>query len=272
MRKSAVSKQNFATILIEPNSLLREGLSMILDAANFNIAVSAPVVDPKYLKTLRCGPSRLLVLGASGMLKDTLRQIELFKEWSETGHVAVLVSDSDLSADEISAIFQHGANACLSKVTTGEVLIKSLELIMLGETILSQQPLNALLNAERAAAEPADLELGAHKLAHAAESFDDGARSNAPPLSAQEKRILRCLVEGDSNKMIARKVDIAEATVKVHIKAILRKIRLQNRTQAAVWALSHEADLSEPGGRDPAAQTQPGIDFDNTGFQVAAGA
>ena len=49
-----------------------------------------------------------------------------------------------------------------------------------------------------------------------------------PQLSAREKSILRCLIEGDSNKCIARKIDIAEATVKVHVKAILRKIRVQN--------------------------------------------
>ncbi len=268
MRKSgATSKHNFATILIEPNNLLREGLSMILDAANFNIAVSAPVVDQKFLKTLRCSPSRLLVLGASGTRKETLKQIELFKEWSENGHVAVLVSESDLAPENISAIFQHGANACLSKVTTGEVLIKSLELIMLGETILSQQPLNALLGAERAS-EAVDIDLGAPKFAHVAEALDETGRGGAPPLSAQEKRILRCLVEGDSNKMIARKVDIAEATVKVHIKAILRKIRLQNRTQAAVWALSHEADLTEPS--DQRTQARAGLDFEASGFRVVA--
>jgi two-component system, NarL family, nitrate/nitrite response regulator NarL len=46
------------------------------------------------------------------------------------------------------------------------------------------------------------------------------------------------LLNGDANKVIARKVDIAEATVKVHVKAILRKIRVQNRTQAAIWAMN----------------------------------
>ena len=61
----------------------------------------------------------------------------------------------------------------------------------------------------------------------------------APQLSPREKSILRCLIEGDSNKSIARKIDIAEATVKVHVKAILRKIRVQNRTQAAIWAMNH---------------------------------
>src|SRR5258708_10352833 len=59
----------------------------------------------------------------------------------------------------------------------------------------------------------------------------------APQLSTREKSILRCLIEGDSNKCIARKIDIAEATVKVHVKAILRKIRVQKRTQAAIWGM-----------------------------------
>jgi two-component system nitrate/nitrite response regulator NarL len=61
----------------------------------------------------------------------------------------------------------------------------------------------------------------------------------APQLSPREKLILRCLIEGDSNKCIARKMDITEATVKVHVKAILRKIRVHNRTQAAIWGMNN---------------------------------
>jgi len=55
--------------------------------------------------------------------------------------------------------------------------------------------------------------------------------------------ILHCLIRGDSNKSIARKIDIAEATVKVHVKAILRKTRVQNRTQAAIWGMNHRLQL-----------------------------
>ena len=61
-----------------------------------------------------------------------------------------------------------------------------------------------------------------------------------PQLSAREKSILRSLIEGASNKSIARKFDLAEATVKVHVKAILRKIQVQNRTQAAIWGMNNE--------------------------------
>ena len=60
-----------------------------------------------------------------------------------------------------------------------------------------------------------------------------------PQLSPRENLILRCLIAGDSNKCIARKIDIAQGTVKVHVKAILRKIRVQNRTQAAIWGMNN---------------------------------
>jgi DNA-binding CsgD family transcriptional regulator len=58
-------------------------------------------------------------------------------------------------------------------------------------------------------------------------------------LSEREKNILHLLTEGASNKIIANRIDITEATVKVHIKSCLRKLRLHNRTQAAIWASRH---------------------------------
>ncbi|MGH1571183.1 response regulator transcription factor [Methylobacterium sp. P31] len=55
-------------------------------------------------------------------------------------------------------------------------------------------------------------------------------------LSEREQLILTMLVSGSPNKIIARRLDITEATVKVHMKSIMRKIRASNRTQAAIWA------------------------------------
>ena len=57
--------------------------------------------------------------------------------------------------------------------------------------------------------------------------------------SDREWEILRCLSSGSSNKAIARELSIAETTVKVHIKSLLRKLAVSNRTQAAIWALNH---------------------------------
>ncbi len=56
-------------------------------------------------------------------------------------------------------------------------------------------------------------------------------------LSQREEEILKGVVKGHSNKMIARACGVTDATIKVHMKSILRKIRVANRTQAAIWAL-----------------------------------
>lgn len=58
-------------------------------------------------------------------------------------------------------------------------------------------------------------------------------------LSAREVQILCCLADGYSNKQVARELDITEATVKVHVKTVLRKLHLMNRTQAAIWAVQN---------------------------------
>ena len=72
------------------------------------------------------------------------------------------------------------------------------------------------------------------------ESIPVSADENfAPLLSHRERLILRHLAEGQANKVIANKLGIAEATVKVHVKSILSKIRVFNRTQAAIWAMNN---------------------------------
>jgi len=86
------------------------------------------------------------------------------------------------------------------------------------------------------------LDPSANNLAESAEvengAADDAISLRIPHgLSEREEQILRGLVKGQSNKLIARACDVAEATVKVHIKSILRKIRVANRTQAAIWGL-----------------------------------
>jgi two-component system nitrate/nitrite response regulator NarL len=70
--------------------------------------------------------------------------------------------------------------------------------------------------------------------------------TNTPKLSEREIQILDGLVQGYANKVIARRCHITEATVKVHMKSILRKIRVRNRTQVAIWALEHGYSGVEP--------------------------
>jgi two-component system nitrate/nitrite response regulator NarL len=98
-------------------------------------------------------------------------------------------------------------------------------LVMLGEAIL---PTELLSNLSRQIKDPRDV--------RRVERRPEKVLCILPKLSLREECILRCIAEGDPNKIIARKMGIADATVKVHVKAILRKIGVENRTQAAIWS------------------------------------
>ena len=66
---------------------------------------------------------------------------------------------------------------------------------------------------------------------------DSTAHTLTQKLSNRESDILRCLIDGSSNKAIARRLAITESTVKVHMKSLLRKLNAANRTQAAIWGM-----------------------------------
>jgi two-component system nitrate/nitrite response regulator NarL len=193
----------------------------------------------------------LLILEFANDLGAAISQIALFKERCPLGRVAVL-GDPDQLLDLVAA-FQAGANAFFSKDITCRPLIKGLELVMLGETILPSRLLSCIPNTKHGG------ERGSASFdpEGPAQSLVQVEGSCLPRLSSRERAILYCIIEGASNKVIARKINIAEATVKVHVKAILRKIRASNRTQAAIWAMNH-ASLIWPEDSHPSrARLEP---------------
>ena len=143
--------------------------------------------------------------------------------------IALIADGSDLSSVKIAR--SAGVDGFCSPARGCEVLIKSLELVMLGEAVLPTHLMTLLLDMV-----PVSAELDAQDKAGVGREWSD---AGLPKLSTREAEILHCLTEGAPNKMIARKLDVAEATVKVHIKALLRKIGAANRTQAAIWATTH---------------------------------
>jgi two-component system nitrate/nitrite response regulator NarL len=136
------------------------------------------------------------------------------------------------------AAFQAGANVYFDSEEARDAFIKALELVMLGETILPPELLSYVRDTQEEA--PPKPQQHAARIAAEVPQVTEG---DWPQLSFRESCILRCIVEGASNKVIARQIDIAEATVKVHVKAILRKVRVRNRTQAAIWAMSHASHI-----------------------------
>ena len=77
-------------------------------------------------------------------------------------------------------------------------------------------------------------------LALALSQRDNDQRPAFDSLTQREKQVLKLVAEGLSNKMIARKLDITEGTVKVHVKRLLQKLRMRSRVEAAVWLIEQK--------------------------------
>lgn len=153
---------------------------------------------------------------------------------------------------------QIGVAGVLLKTISSDILVASLKLVSLGEHVFSVPNVadyagsSLLLETH----DPIELTVSPPALIAQRSLAEDHVSSALPSeavasrlarrgdLSEREKEILVCLVAGHSNKVIARQCRITEATVKVHLKAILRKTEVTNRTQAAVWATKHLAGAS----------------------------
>src|ERR1700730_8175735 len=231
-------RRSTATVLVGPSALLREGLTRILSSTGFRVVVSVPHLRDVVWASFSQYQSILLIIDTGDDPDDDAAQIRLFKEQRPSGRVAVLTDRYRLS-DMVSA-FQAGANVYHAKFANCDAFAKALELVMLGETILPPEMLSFVSDRkDEQESRPALPE----RVITVEASLPTGT-DGMPRLSIREKCILRRIVEGDSNKLIARRIGIAEATVKVHVKAILRKIRIHNRTQAAIWAINNSAFIS----------------------------
>jgi two-component system nitrate/nitrite response regulator NarL len=219
---STIHAAAIPTALICDNLLMRSWLRHILRDTVFDLATASS--ETGLLQGGILEPALILIDAqqTTGRMLEIIRHI---REHFPQTRIVALADQFDLSF--MRSGHEAGANGFCSAARAPDVLIKSLELVMLGETVLPFETLRTLMggasqNPEQSLqgnmAEPNATDLKACKL------------------SAREREILGCLTQGEPNKVIARKLDITEATIKVHVKAILRKIGATNRTQAAIWA------------------------------------
>ncbi|MBV9198473.1 MAG: response regulator transcription factor, partial [Alphaproteobacteria bacterium] len=191
-------------------------------------------------------PQSLFLLVHTGDDFDAaVAQVQLVRSRHPDANIGVVTDRYRL--DELTLAFRAGANGYFVDVMTCDAFVKSLELMMMGHAVFPPAFLAFVLDFES----DDQLEEAASEGDGNEPDLIAAKDSISPELSPREKTILRCLIEGDSNKSIGRKMDIAEATVKVHIKAILRKIRVHNRTQAAIWWINKEALTPQASGRAP---------------------
>ncbi len=218
------------TFLVDPNRLSRDGIGRIFADTPYSVSGEGQGLEDLLNQNQPQDNGPELVLADIGTLgNEVYSRISGLRSALPNARIVVLVSRQDVH--RVIECFSAGVEGCIMKDISSAALIEKLDLVMLGERVFPSEVLSMLMRDS----------------VPVWEGKPSAAFSEAG-LSDRETQILRCLVSGSANKVIANRLGVTEATVKVHLKSILRKIKAQNRTQAAIWALNQglvEEDASQ---------------------------
>jgi two-component system nitrate/nitrite response regulator NarL len=208
-------------ILVGESGLFREGLKRVLADRNLSVVGEAASLSDALplLRSLKPGVDLVICDQPEGLAQpfDTLQRIT--REFPKT---PVVVLGDQLDAAQVDKAVAAGASGFLPKSISAAALGLSLELITLGENLFT-----------------APTALWRRRPMSGQRTTTDGELSKSA-LTHRQRQILEYLEAGLSNRAIAEKLEVAEATVKVHVRSLLQRINVDNRTQAALWAKSQK--------------------------------
>lgn len=223
-------------LVVDDHNLFRRGLiALLAQDSRFSVAGEAADASEAQRSASRLQPDVILLdnhlPGVSGI--DAIGGLKAAAPQARVVMLTVSENEEDLAAG-----LRAGADGYLLKTIDTEELANSIARIWDGDSVISPEMMGKLVGLLRAspgqaaAAAVAPAEAQAPAPARARVADNDPIHS----LSPREGEILRLIAHGASNKLIARELDIAETTVKIHVQHILRKLELSNRVHAAVYA------------------------------------
>jgi len=192
--------------LLLRSTLIKDGLSVLLTDAGFSVFREPNLPDDDTTVMIDLADCR----DPEAIHAHQRRRAKIVVLASESA--GLTVSDDQIAP--LSGFLTYGFSA--------DAFVQSLRLIDAGERVFPRE----LAPGQRRDPPPSE-----------------GQTRSEVRLSPREREVLLQVVEGHSNKVIARVLGMTEATAKVHLKSVLRKIRVDNRTQAAMWALSNLPEL-----------------------------
>ena len=205
-----MSNQEPATILlIDDHPMLRTGVKQLISMAPDITVVGEASNGEQGIELAESLDPDLILLDLNMPGMNGLETLDKLREKSLSGRIVVF-SVSNHEEDVVTAL-KRGADGYLLK----DMEPKALHQAAAGEMVLSEAltpVLAASLRANRATTE-----------------------RDVNQLTPRERDILKLIAQGLPNKMIARRLDITESTVKVHVKHMLKKMKLKSRVEAAVW-------------------------------------
>lgn len=204
-------------LLVDDHPMLRQGVAQLIELEQGLAVVGQAGSGEEALDlALELDPDMILLdLNMKGMggieTLSTLREREV--------HACIMVFTVSDQHDDVVASLRAGADGYLLKDTEPEELLRSIVLASQGQPVFSPQLARILASGVRE---------------HKVDCSDLMAQ-----LTGRETQILQRIARGKTNKSIARELSITEATVKVHVKNLLKKLQLRSRVKAAVWALEN---------------------------------
>jgi two-component system nitrate/nitrite response regulator NarL len=221
-------------VIVSPSVLLSEGIASLLQESRYKVVAIAAEPSELPLGCCRKGPA-FAIVGVDRQVGDldyAAESIRLLRKLMPAGRAVLVVETND--PIDLQRVLALAADACICNLGSRDTLLKVLELAFTDQRVFVFD--KSIVTTTKGDGGFTSLRLGT------------GAQI---ALSSREREVLFYLAQGKSNKLIAGLCAISEATVKVHLKAILRKLGTQNRTQAAIWAIQHgfRDHSSEQGNR-----------------------
>lgn len=206
-------------LLIDDHSLFRSGVKQILQREpDFDVVAEAPDGVEGIKRAQATQPDVILLdLNMPGL--SGLETLQLLVQ--DLPGCAVIILTVSEEVDELAQALHDGACGYLTKNIEAETLCLAVRRAHKGEPVIADA-----MTAKLAA-----------KFRGKASTVVPPAAVNKEKLTAREHEIVQCLAQGKSNKEIARLLDVAESTVKIHVQNILKKLNLSSRVQVAVYAV-----------------------------------
>lgn len=205
------------SVALVGSGILREGLQRILSENALKISLSTKNICDLWKNTDHEAADYNVILIDEGAIKDNQEVYERLHR--ERPDVAIMILADTFDFEGLVNAFRSGVSGYVIKDISPEPFVESLRLVALGEKVMPSEMAVFL----------------------GARSYPVGWSTQLANvnLSDREIQVLQMLILGAANKVIGRRLGICEATVKVHVKAALRKLHVSNRTQAAIWAVQH---------------------------------
>lgn len=217
-----------AIVVVMRDNLLRAGFRACLKEPRYRICREFDSIS----NALEPGVDTVdVIIIAENSMSEFLKDQDSLRERYPTARLVLYAQAAPSDAAEVTTLLQTKLDGILTSDMTAEVLRQFIELIMMGERAVSFSFVVSTFRRQRELTIPRYLK-----------------RTAGTELSERERRVLRLLASGLSNKVIARRLSVSPTTIKAQLHTIIRKVGVVNRTQAAVWALEHDAYT---GSQDP---------------------